>query len=149
MNKGAEQLRSFLAQTDVPCPSCDYNLRGLLSDRCPECNQKLVLHVTLAEPRQRAFIAAVIALAMGTGFQGLLLSYFLVRMLFDKHMYGEMLRFLVLTAPFFIIEGLALLLLVRERRRFQRRSDSFKGWTIAAACAASISGFLLFTIFIK
>jgi hypothetical protein len=24
---------------DLPCPSCDYNLRGLAEDRCPECGR--------------------------------------------------------------------------------------------------------------
>lgn len=36
-------LRLFLAQTDIACRSCGYNLRALTSDRCPECGMKLKL----------------------------------------------------------------------------------------------------------
>lgn len=34
-------LRRFLADRDVPCPHCEYNLRGLETDRCPECGGPL------------------------------------------------------------------------------------------------------------
>src|SRR5688572_24753805 len=30
-------LRAFLAGRDVSCPNCEYNLRDLAGDRCPEC----------------------------------------------------------------------------------------------------------------
>jgi hypothetical protein len=143
------QLRAFLAEADVPCPSCDYNLRGLTGDRCPECNQRLVLRVGLAEPRQRAFIATVVALAMGAGFHGLLLMYFVFRSFFDQYVSGEMAKFMVLTAPFLLIEGAALVVLVRLRRQFQRRPAGFKGWVVAAACLVTLTGFLLFTLFIR
>ena len=32
-----ERLREFLATRDAACSGCGYNLRGLQSDRCPEC----------------------------------------------------------------------------------------------------------------
>jgi len=30
-------LISYLAEQDIPCPGCQYNLRGLQQDHCPEC----------------------------------------------------------------------------------------------------------------
>ncbi|MCC6950237.1 MAG: hypothetical protein IT433_02200 [Phycisphaerales bacterium] len=40
-------LAAFLAQYDVSCPNCDYNLRGLDKPRCPECGVALTVAVTL------------------------------------------------------------------------------------------------------
>ncbi len=34
-------LRRFLATRDVSCPACRYNLRGVQTDRCPECGAHL------------------------------------------------------------------------------------------------------------
>jgi hypothetical protein len=38
-------LASFLADHDVPCPGCEYNLRGLAEQRCPECGASIELDV--------------------------------------------------------------------------------------------------------
>jgi hypothetical protein len=148
MTATPEHLRTYLADTDAPCPSCDYNLRGLTSDTCPECNQRLTLRVGLAEPRQRAFIGALVGLAMGAGFQGLLMAYFIIMALWGGYSRSEW-RYILLTAPFAVAEGLALLALVRWRRPFQRRSDTFKGWMVALAWLATLAGFVTFTVLIK
>lgn len=34
-------IEQYTANRDVPCPSCEYNLRGIRSEVCPECSQKL------------------------------------------------------------------------------------------------------------
>src|ERR1043165_104303 len=39
----SDALRTFLAERDVPCPKCGYNLRGLSGPTCPECNTLLAL----------------------------------------------------------------------------------------------------------
>ncbi len=62
-----QHLREFLAEQDVECPSCRYNLRGLSTDSCPECSQRLVLRLALAEPRLAGFVAGLIGLSMGLG----------------------------------------------------------------------------------
>lgn len=36
-------LGQFLADRDVPCPRCRYNLRGVASEACPECGWALIL----------------------------------------------------------------------------------------------------------
>ena len=60
-------LRRYLATRDLPCPGCRYNLRGLISDRCPECNQPLELQVSLAEPRVGQLLWCVIPLFLTGG----------------------------------------------------------------------------------
>lgn len=36
-----ERIRSMLADKDVPCPNCEYNLRGVQGGCCPECGRDL------------------------------------------------------------------------------------------------------------
>src|SRR4051812_47683066 len=76
---GAEFLQAFLAQRDVACPGCAYNLRDLQGQRCPECGNELTLAIGLAEPKQAAAIAGLVGLAAGAGMSGLLLVYMLIR----------------------------------------------------------------------
>ena len=61
-------LKSYLAEQDVACPSCGYNLRGLTIRACPECNEALQLRVGLAEPKMKLWLATVLGLAFGVGF---------------------------------------------------------------------------------
>lgn len=70
-----ESLRAFLATRETPCPSCNYNLRGLTTDRCPECDQDLVLQVGLAEPRLGAYLSGLVGLAVGSGFCSIVLAW--------------------------------------------------------------------------
>ncbi|MEO1716444.1 MAG: hypothetical protein AAFR76_04970 [Planctomycetota bacterium] len=41
----ADQLRAYLAERDVPCPRCGYNLRGVTEPVCPECEFSLTLEL--------------------------------------------------------------------------------------------------------
>lgn len=68
-------LHTYLAEQDVPCPGCAYNLRGLTGTRCPECNQELQLRVGLVEPRMAAFIAGLVGISVGFGFCTMLLVW--------------------------------------------------------------------------
>lgn len=47
----AELLRACLAQRDVPCPTCKYNLRGCVSAACPECGTTIVLSIDAQRQR--------------------------------------------------------------------------------------------------
>ena len=69
-------LREFLADQDIQCPQCRYNLRSLTGDRCPECGEQLLLGVHLVEPKLAAPIAGIIGLAAGAGLNGLLIVYY-------------------------------------------------------------------------
>ena len=75
------RLIAFLAGRDVLCPQCDYNLRDLRVARCPECGEPLVLRVNLAEPKQGLLIAGLVSLSAGAGLSGLLIIYFLVKVM--------------------------------------------------------------------
>src|SRR3954447_11182572 len=76
-----ELLRLYLADRDVACPQCKYNLRNLIGTRCPECGEQLQLRVTPVEPRQAAPIAGLILLAAGGGMNGMLLIYVIMEAL--------------------------------------------------------------------
>lgn len=75
ITSNSSSLRDYLASRDAPCPHCSYNLRGLTSDRCPECSQPLALQIALAEPRMGALLTCVLSLASAGGlfFLGLLI----------------------------------------------------------------------------
>lgn len=61
-------LKSFLAQRDVPCPNCAYNLHGLQNSICPECRQELTLCVSLQRPVQKNWLFTIIPLwIVGSG----------------------------------------------------------------------------------
>lgn len=63
-----ELIAAFLAERDVSCPRCGYNLRGLEQARCPECERPLVLRIEPAEPPRGVFVAGLAALAGGAAF---------------------------------------------------------------------------------
>jgi hypothetical protein len=46
-------MLDWLASRDAACRMCAYNLRGLTSNRCPECGNQLRLSVSLVEPYLR------------------------------------------------------------------------------------------------
>lgn len=56
-------LQQFLSERDAPCPSCGYNLRGVVGDRCPECAQPLSL--SIARPGPAAALTWFLMLAFG------------------------------------------------------------------------------------
>ncbi len=41
----AEAIEAFLADRDVPCPDCGYNLRGSRRPFCPECGLGIALYL--------------------------------------------------------------------------------------------------------
>lgn len=75
---GSALLLQYLRQTDVACPLCGYNLRGLTSPRCPECGNELRLSVGLREPvlRYWMMLATVVCASAGIGLFFLLFAAF-------------------------------------------------------------------------
>ena len=67
-------LAGWLADRDVPCPLCGYNLRGLAGNRCPECGRELRLGVSAVEPFLKAWVAVLVALLLPAAF-GLLVIF--------------------------------------------------------------------------
>ena len=59
----AEALRGFLATRDVPCPKCNFNLRGCTKPLCPECAEPIRLMVARSDGlwTMRHLLVAVVA----------------------------------------------------------------------------------------
>ncbi len=60
-------LVDYLRGRDVACPLCNYNVRGLTSNRCPECGRELELTVGLVEPRIGAWVTCLVAVTAAGG----------------------------------------------------------------------------------
>lgn len=116
-----DPLLEFVAERDVPCPSCGYSLRGLRSTICPECQQPLELRVGLTEPRLGLWIAAVIGAACGFGFNAMLIGFYVISVMGSRRSTGDK-EFLVLVGPGMAIFGITLAALVVMGRAFRRAS---------------------------
>lgn len=126
-------LAAYLADRDEACPSCGYNLRGLTSDRCPECMTELVLRVAMAEPRLGLFLSTVVAWSLGAGFSLLLLVYLLVVMVMTPRSLPPMDEFLVTPVGGTLLEGGAVVLLIVHQRRVRR-------WPLTKRVALLVAG---------
>ncbi len=67
----------YIRERGGDCPSCDYDLAGLSTSTCPECGERLVLRVGLAEPRLACFITGLVGFGTGLGFCTILFFYFI------------------------------------------------------------------------
>ena len=129
----SELLKQLLALREIPCPVCGYNLRGIESDKCPECGAKLDLRVGSSDLKLGLWIAAILAIALPLGFATIwaaLFCYFwIVKGNYDS---GEWIATgsLLLLA---LIEGFALGVLVRIRKRFWTMRKQTQ-CLVAAAC---------------
>jgi hypothetical protein len=141
-------LRHYLRDTDESCPSCNYALRGLTTDRCPECNQQITLRIKLVEPRLAAFIATMIALASGFGFSSLLLLYFVIAMLRRNGGLPDI-AFPVIVGTGTLFNAALLWWLLRKRGAFCRASAVTRWSLFAAATLATITLLLVFTFNIR
>lgn len=45
VNETDPNPRDLLASRDIPCPDCDYNLRGLTQPCCPECGRAITTQI--------------------------------------------------------------------------------------------------------
>jgi hypothetical protein len=133
-------LVNWLKDRDAACPLCGYNIRGLVSPRCPECGQALRLSVTLAEPYLKAWIALIAALLPAAGV-GAIFVYATCYAVIEEHLritreldrmpaeIAYMLLHLVSCIPLSIAA-------IVFRRRFLRRSRGFQKGCASAAWAA-------------
>jgi len=146
MRSGTDLLREYLAERDVACPSCQYNLRNLTSATCPECGERLVLLVRSADPRQAAPLAGLIFLSAGAGLNGLLLIYGVVKIFYNHQRYGFE-KFLWVNSIGLVVMT-ALILLWLKCWRYLRRLES--RWLLAACCLlASLADLIGFSIVIN
>ena len=125
-------LQRYLANRDVPCPQCRYNLRDLTGNRCPECGEELELRVSPAEPRQAAPIAGLVILAAGAGLNALLLLY--AAILFVQGQHRGWRHFVKLNGIEAAVMLLALCVWLANWRRI-RRLATWRRWLLVAGCA--------------
>lgn len=147
-NENVAPLAEYLAQRDEACPSCGYNLRGLTTDRCPECHELLRLRVGLAEPKLGTFIAGLVGLAAGAGFSVLLVGFGLFMVATRNHN-ADMPKFFAITGGGFVVEGLLAMAWIRYRHRVSRWSLATRIWLVAASFALTITNLVVFTAFIR
>jgi hypothetical protein len=140
-------LVNHLAQQDIPCPGCGYNLRGLTGECCPECGQALVLRVGLAEPKMGSFLAALIALTTGLGFNFFVLMWAIWVAYFRGFPPGR--QVYILLAVSLVVLGGASVLLIRRRRWLRERSLVGRVAVIVSGLMASIVSVVAFFAFVS
>jgi hypothetical protein len=145
-----EFLRSYLAERDIPCPVCGYNLRNLHSDRCPECGRGLMLQVGTTEPRMGAFITGLVGLAAGIGWNSFLLLWTLfVTIVRGRQFNRDMQTVLYIAIPCVAASGIGLSFWMRKRHWVRTRSER-QQWLFAGLMwVPNVLSFLLFTWAIK
>lgn len=144
-------LNVFLSGHDAPCPSCGYNLRGLLTSRCPECSQELKLSVDLVEHRMRLWLTAVIAMAFGAGFNILLLIYVLVQVFRNKFptSSGFWMQFTTHNVVGILVQGLGLAFLLARGKRIRRWNTRSRLALCALAAALTLANVIIFALTIR
>ena len=148
MNDDAQDLRNYLATRDAACPSCGYNLRGLTSDRCPECHQEIALRVSLVEPRLGLFLIGVVGWALGAGFSVLLLMYGgIAIMRYGNPSPGDPFFLILLTGG--VAQGSVLLCLLICNRRIRRWRTLPRALLAVSGFAASLANVLIFALNIR
>jgi len=124
----AQLLSAYLAERDVPCPRCGYNLRALTSGRCPECGDEFQLQVGLVEPRLGAYVALLVACCFGCGGSTLFGAVALTAA--PRGWWTEPSAVVLLVQ--LLLSGVLLLIVLRARRRFRKAARSVQ-WTLAVA----------------
>ncbi len=140
--EAVDLLHQFLAAHDEPCPACSYNLRGLTGQTCPECGEPLTLRVGLVEPRLAHFIAGLLGLAIGFGFNLLLLVWVGLMPLLGQSM--PPLAEVWPLPTFGLLQGAGMWLWIRWRARIRRRPPAERAVLIAATWLLSAVGATVF-----
>jgi len=119
------RLLDWLADHDEACPVCRYNLRGIKEALCPECGAGLTLSVAPPTAGVGPWSFAVVAFAMGLGFDAVVLLVTLGMAAYSIAVGGlspndwrPVLVFLTPLALLGVGSGLGLLLMFRRRRRW-------------------------------
>lgn len=63
----AKLLARAVADRDMPCPKCSYNVRGIESDKCPECGARLALRLAVGDtylPYKGPWFVAILGIAV-------------------------------------------------------------------------------------
>lgn len=133
-------LIDYLADRDISCPGCGYNLRGLNGSACPECAADLSLRVGLTEPRLATLIAVLVLLSSGLGFNLFILGWAMIQWVWWGFPPSEFWPLIVGSA----VLGGAVLFILRHRRWLRERGRAGRSGVIVASALMSLGSVCLF-----
>ncbi len=136
----ADMLKTFVADRNVPCPVCGYNLRNLSSAQCPECSASLEMRVGSSDLRMGMWLVALLSAALPLGF-GVLVSVIVFLATYGEPEWEFHIAFGLLS----IIEGGLVAWLVVRRRAFwamPRPRQRALTWLVAVLSIACVSALM-------
>jgi hypothetical protein len=134
----SEIVKAFLAEQDVGCPVCGYNLRDCPSPSCPECGAAIRLRLCCPDLRLGPWLFALLCFALPGGFAVVATMLGLVEWLRDPEAVsaagatGPLVLGVVLCALFVV--GAAVV--ITGRRRFWRQSR-LRQWVTGWCCLSA------------
>ncbi|MHC4109289.1 MAG: hypothetical protein ACYSTY_14515 [Planctomycetota bacterium] len=117
-------LATYLAERDVACPACQYNLRGTPGMSCPECGAVLTMRIGSVDLKLGPWMLAVLAVSIPMGFTGILAV--LAGLGAQRSAYWSLIDWGALVALWFLtaLYAAALIAICRRRPKFLRRAPA-------------------------
>lgn len=112
-------IQRHTAESDVPCPVCNYNLRGITASKCPECGARLEIKIGSLDLRIGIWLVALIGTALAAGpaaVATIVLPFVIAAGRMPDH------RAFVVLPLIDMAFAVILFSLIRRRRRFWRQS---------------------------
>lgn len=139
MINDTRDLCNYLAERDVPCPSCSYNLRGVNAAFCPKCKTPIVLRVAADDQHGWVFLVGLVGWSMGAGFSLIALLLGFARAVLDPYHTGGLGTAVWLFRSIFwgaLIQVTVILMLLKWNRRIRH-------WPIGGQAVLALLGFVL------
>ena len=134
----AELLKALLAERDIPCPVCGYNLRAIASTNCPECGAKLDLRVGSTDLKLGLWLVSVLAVALPLGACAIWVIMICAVMTIEGMWASDAVIATITLAAAGILYGGGLAQLLVKRRRFWKWSRMKQRVTALILGSASI-----------
>ncbi len=131
--RDAALLAACLADRDVPCPICTYNLRGLDGMTCPECGFALGIRIG-SDLRLGPWLFGVLGLCVPLGFI-VAAGIFAGGKVYANSGSAKDWAIAVYLWGSTLAVGIAIFAMIRFRRWVWRRSARGQ-WLVAACCTA-------------
>ena len=147
----SELLKMLLAVRNISCPVCGYNLRGIASNKCPECGRSLELRVVSGDLRVTAWLVALLSAALPLGASVVFTIIGLSVSIQTGFRFPHNTRLVVIFLLLCAVYSTTLLLAVRGRRRIwklpQPRQWRFALWfgTMNVIILGAVMTWLLLT----
>lgn len=118
----------FLRGHSAPCPSCEYDLRDLTSDICPECGTRLRLHLGRNDPVSRNWLTGFAILLINLGFPVLLTGIVASTYISRRYLFPNRKEGWAIIGLLILFLGLNLVWI--RRRRWLAPLDQWPLWVI-------------------